>query len=84
MRGRGAAVVAANVAASVASKVNGGSMLKVTDDPPKNKEKVETRKVPGDTGDNDRGSSRRRSASRFAGMGGGKGALRLRFTACHC
>lgn len=32
MRGRGAGGVAATVAATVASKVNGGSMMKVSDD----------------------------------------------------
>lgn len=39
MKGRGAAGVAATVAASVASKVNGGSMIKVSDDSPNDKVK---------------------------------------------
>jgi hypothetical protein len=39
MRGRGASGIAATVAASVASKVSGGSMLKLSQDSTKEKEK---------------------------------------------
>lgn len=77
MRGRGASGVAATVAASVASKVNGGSLFKVTDDPTKDKgkdkspsndkDKVETRKVPEETKEKE---SARPTASRWGKLGG--------------